>query len=779
MKDNTMTIPRKDTQASTVPFVKILFAKKAVYIAAQLICGVLAFFTARCTVLKYCSPFALALCCAVPMDFAPVSVLGAAAGYLTGGYEIIPLRYICALLIIIIARRLFFSEKFKNNPIAAGICGIFSTAVTGISASLILDEVDATMLIYALESFIVGASAVFLSQGYKTVTEMKSLRHLKDSELACLLLSAFLILLSLSYIKIRGFSPSRILAAVIVLLGAYYGKIGGGAVAGIGAGLVMNLGSSNPYIFICYAFGGVLAGLGASYNRFLSALAMLMSGAILAIVTSGKEIGFIILLELAVSAVIFLILPKKLLKKLSFLEGETYSVSLQGVKSHAVARLRFASDALGDVSASVNEVHDKLEKTGANKKSTVYRTTITKTCDRCGLKYYCWEQEKDYTVSVFKKVEKMLENETELTKENLPNNLGTTCIRSKALIKNFTLAYSNYITNTLAEKRTDDVRNVMAVQFDALSQLLFDLSDDIENKEILDTALTSSLHEILEYYDIPFNNAVVVVDASFRMKISINSAAARDDFFNKEMIKDFCEICSRTFSEPEITQNSDSVMVNFYEKSIYKTNIGFCQLNAENNTSCGDAFETLRDTTGRSVIILSDGMGNGASARVDGAMASSMLKNLIAAGFSVGAAIKVVNSALMVKSSEESFSTVDMAAIDLFNGKTDFYKAGATCSFVKRKGRVGRVELSSLPIGILREADFSHTNITLSDGDAVVLVSDGATQGNYEWITEIIENCSSIYPGELARTIAAQASKHQFGVHEDDITVIAAFIEKE
>lgn len=738
MKENTLTLSPNVTQSSTVPFIKVLFAKKIFYILAQLLCAALAVIMSGCTIFKYCSPFSIAFCCAVPIDFSPMAILGATIGYLISGYEIVPLRYIMALLIVIVARRLFFSTKYVNSPLAAGICGIFASIATGTVTSLMLDEVNVTLLLYLLESLIVGVSAIFLSQGALTLKEMKSLRRLKDSELACLLLSVFLILLSLSYIMINSFSPSRIMCALIVLLGAYYGKIGGGSVAGIGAGISMSLGGGNPYMFICYSFGGMLAGLCASYNRFLSIMALLLSGSIMAIITAGKDISYVLIIEFAIASLIFIILPKKLLKKLSFLEGETYSVSAKGTNSHAVSKLHSASNALSDVSASVKDVHDKIEKLGGNKKLSIYQHTMERTCNKCGLKYYCWEQQREYTIGVFKKVEKMLENGTELTKENLPNNLGATCIRSKSLIRNFTISYNDYVTNTLAEKRIDDVRSVMAVQFDALSQLLFDLSDDIENKEILDASLSASLKEILEYYDVRFENAVVVVDSDFRIKIAINSSYNQDAFFKEEMIKDFNELCGRRFSEPQISENDTSVMVSYFEKSILKTNIGFCQLNAENNLSCGDAFEILRDTNGRSVVILSDGMGSGGYARVDGAMASGMLKKLVGAGFSVGAAIKVVNSALMVKSMDESFATVDMAAVDLFNGRTDFYKAGATCSFIKRKGKVGRVELSSLPVGILKEADVAHTNLTLSAGDAVILVSDGATQGNYEWIEKLI-----------------------------------------
>lgn len=55
----------------------------------------------------------------------------------------------------------------------------------------------------------------------------------------------------------------------------------------------------------------------------------------------------------------------------------------------------------------------------------------------------------------------------------------------------------------------------------------------------------------------------------------------------------------------------------------------------------------------------------------------------------------------MVKSEDESLSTVDVTSVDLYTGKTTFKKAGAPVTFVKKNGRVTVREMPSLPAGIL------------------------------------------------------------------------------
>ena len=86
----------------------------------------------------------------------------------------------------------------------------------------------------------------------------------------------------------------------------------------------------------------------------------------------------------------------------------------------------------------------------------------------------------------------------------------------------------------------------------------------------------------------------------------------------------------------------------------------------------GDSFEIFTDGVGKWYAVLSDGMGSGGRAAVDSAMALGLTSRLIRAGFGPDSVVRMVNSALMVKSGDESLSTLDMMELDLFNGKVEF-----------------------------------------------------------------------------------------------------------
>jgi stage II sporulation protein E len=129
-------------------------------------------------------------------------------------------------------------------------------------------------------------------------------------------------------------------------------------------------------------------------------------------------------------------------------------------------------------------------------------------------------------------------------------------------------------------------------------------------------------------------------------------------------------------------------------------------------------------------------MGNGGRAAVDGAMASGLTSRLIQSGFRQDSVLRLVNSALMVKSGDESLSTLDIAELDLFSGHLECRKAGASPTLLCSMGRVSRIERTALPVGILRDIKFERSADTLVDGDVIVLCSDGALAVGTEWAEE-------------------------------------------
>ena len=127
---------------------------------------------------------------------------------------------------------------------------------------------------------------------------------------------------------------------------------------------------------------------------------------------------------------------------------------------------------------------------------------------------------------------------------------------------------------------------------------------------------------------------------------------------------------------------------------------------------------------------------------------------------------------------DESLATVDIASIDLYTGQTELYKAGAAPTVIRRSGRTGKAESSSLPAGILREIGFDKAAIKCRIGDIVVMMSDGAVTEGTDWIRDEIESWTDGSAQELAERLCEGAKRRRTDNHEDDITVMTAILNK-
>jgi stage II sporulation protein E len=195
------------------------------------------------------------------------------------------------------------------------------------------------------------------------------------------------------------------------------------------------------------------------------------------------------------------------------------------------------------------------------------------------------------------------------------------------------------------------------------------------------------------------------------------------------------------------------------------------------NGICGDSFVITELNNGKFISVISDGMGTGEKACQESQTAITLLESLLNSGFDNQVALKTINSVLMLRSDQESFTTMDMLLIDLFTGQGEIIKTAAAPSFVKRGSQIEMICSSSLPVGILQEMDAFRQNITLTTDDMVIMVSDGVIEATRNksatnWLPNLLRGIIEDDCQRLAEYILSQAVNLSQGKPKDDMTVI-------
>lgn len=326
---------------------------------------------------------------------------------------------------------------------------------------------------------------------------------------------------------------------------------------------------------------------------------------------------------------------------------------------------------------------------------------------------------------------------------------------------------------SVVDPNESEIRMVASDQFFSISDMLADLAFEFDEAESFDFKSAGKIRRILGEYDIFPENISVIVDKYDRTRIEILAPSDTKGLDNPRLTNEMCKICKREFERGKINISSAGTMISFMEKPNFKMSVGFSQYCAEGNL-CGDTIKTINDSRGHMIFIISDGMGKGSRAALDGAMGAGLLSKLLCAGFGFDSSLKVVNSALLVKSHEESLATLDCVRVDLFSGKCEFYKAGAPRSYIVKNNRVTKCELTSMPAGILRGVEFAKRTTVLNTGDEIVMMSDGITDTSESWLEEFLSLDPDLDPTDKAKAILQIAIEKSDEKHRDDMSVIVA-----
>lgn len=736
-------------------------------------CG---FFASRGLVQEKFLPFGASVLAGCPQQIMVSVFLGALAGSIfpasnSGGF-----RYIAALFAIIAIRLLVIKIKPLNKKsifafFVAFICIFFTGIATfnGIKGGFSFSLIEATLA---------GGGAYFSNRGFKSI--IKNDTGLSGEQLCSVILTVNFVLLGLNFVQIGSLSLGRFISVILILIAARYGNVSAGAVFGIACALTAALSSAEMSTAIMLCFGGLMAGVFADTGKVGQTLAFLSAATIGATVFSFSVQSVGVLIESLLACAVYLLMPKNVSMRFGKLfAGRVTVVKPDGLKNGLTMRLKFASKALNDVSKTVENVAASLSKINSPDFKTVLCKIENDACKGCSLQIYCWETKYDDTLANIVEMTKGIKQGESCLSKLCNADFKGRCLRTERIANATYKYYSEYVSAINAEKRVEEVRSVVSDQFCGISQMLLSLANDFDTDERFDAAAASRISAALKNINIIVKECGVRLDKNDRMTVEIRLKTKSDTVLNRAMIMHaLCTACDRDFDPPCITVAESDTFLTASEHAFFSADVGVKQICSENSAICGDAYEYFFDGKGKLIMILSDGMGTGGRAAVDGAMATGLMSRLLKAGFDYNASLKILNSSMLFKSTDESCATLDVVSVDLFTGKTELLKAGAAPTLIRRNGKTSKAQSNSLPAGILRDVSFDKAVITLRRGDIVVMVSDGAVSEGTDWISAEIEAWRDGSAQNLANRISECAKRRRSDKHEDDITVMAAIIER-
>ncbi len=447
-------------------------------------------------------------------------------------------------------------------------------------------------------------------------------------------------------------------------------------------------------------------------------------------------------------------------------------------------RLASYAESFGGLSRMFSQMSRKKERFGAEEMGRMQQEITGKICISCDQCALCWERESSPMYEIFYRlihsIEKLGMPDAEVNQE-----LARYCPYSQAVVEEAVGVFEKARLNLAWYNRLLENREVIAQQLDAMAYIMEDCAKEYTDISKEEGRLLAAVKYRVKERGIVVHEAHLYEKNNGRLSLQIRVSSKWGNCVGvKDIAKAVSEGMRRSMAPAKNSKTlvgKEESVLSFEEETVYHTLHGVARLPKDGAQISGDNFSFLDLEGGQTVLTLSDGMGSGIRACKESEMVIELIEKFLETGFQKETAIRMMNSAMVMNDTDGMYSTVDMAAIDLYTGGCQFYKIGAAATFIKHGEQVETVSSASLPAGIFPQVEIEKSSRQLADGDFVVLLSDGVMDYLHvpdpeATIREMLETMTINHPGQMAKQILERILLFTGGRVPDDMTVLTAGI---
>lgn len=627
------------------------------------------------------------------------------------------------------------------------------------------------LVLVLCSSLLCGASVTFYSGTVDCIKKKRSPYMLDNHSLVCIVASLCTLLLGASEVSILGFRPARFFGSFVILTASYIFSRSGGSIAGISIGGCIAVSGTSVALSICYGISGLLAGIFSKFGQLVCALAFSVATGIAALIDGTGE-GTAVFAEAAAASIIFAAIPSR---KLSKVRSNILNPKMRRIDSgfgSAGEKLLEASRAIGSVSDCVSKVSKGIDALSPASDVLVCMRVRERVCAQCPLKdTFCPEEGE------FSEILQKLAQGENISANDFSVNFNAKCPSVPRVADSFNRVYAGRNALNALQANSARSRELACGQFDWISDLLKELSTEIGQEAQTLFNKEKSAARVLSENGFEVISASCVCPPSGALRLCCEVEEIPPSTSLSRLTAELSAELEASLHPPRIRETENGKELVFHRKEMFKIRLGSASASCGNQKLCGDYFECFQ-TQSKAYVILSDGMGTGGRAAIDSAMTVELFSRLIRAGIGLDTALSITNSALSIKSEDESLSTLDVAEIDLFSGNAVILKAGAAPSFYTASGRVKCAEFPSTPLGILSKVKFSRYSLKLRGGDTLVMVSDGILGCGSGWLRDEIKLFSGGPDASGFSQNVLETAQRKCGEKFDDMTVITVVAEE-
>ena len=504
------------------------------------------------------------------------------------------------------------------------------------------------------------------------------------------------------------------------------------------------------------------------FGRITRACAFILTVGTGLIITGMTETNGAAATSAVAAAVIYMAIPERYTPFSAVISRAELATNTRPFSAFS-KKLDSMGDTIEEMRAAVIRTANALDAENLNDISWVYNKTADEICKKCPSNMKCWGQLYNDTTDIMNKACETLRSGSFISEEMLGGHLQTSCRERGRIAAALNKQYAVYCSAESASRKVSEMRSVLTGQLGATGTMLKKMSEELERNDTYDERAALEAEKVFGGSGL---GAVSVIALIINNKLSIDAYGTGTLTMEPDELADRLSFAlRREFDSPVISETNGRTHVTVSERARYDAQIKTFRKNKGGSRHSGDCTECFNDGRGNVYMILSDGMGSGSRARIDSAFSCGMLAKLLKAGIDLDASLEMLNTSLLVKSSDESFATLDLCRIDLNTGDVMLCKAGGASTYIRCGDTFAKIDEDGMPLGVGFEADYKGKLFRISDGDVIIMTSDGA-QLDEKWLEQLVMRDRHADIEKIVETAGEAVRLAADKETEDDVTVI-------
>lgn len=335
--------------------------------------------------------------------------------------------------------------------------------------------------------------------------------------------------------------------------------------------------------------------------------------------------------------------------------------------------------------------------------------------------------------------------------------------------------------NGMWNRLLHDAREMLANQYTELADILLNMSDTSPLLKTANEQRETFLKQALSSKGIKVRQLSLISVRDKGLEVHMVARCSKNPCYLSDEVASFIsgelgetlilkEGCRRIFGR-------DYAYYVFRQKEKYKLMTGAVRAAKTAGEPSGDNYSVLTPGFGEAAIVLSDGMGSGKAAYLESAAVIELMERFLCAGFRGEGVVSLINSVLLMGNEAQSYSTLDMCLVNLYDGNMTVAKSGASLTFIKHEDWVETISASGLPLGMLPDVKPEVTIKRLYHGDSVIVLSDGVLDGlpvdeKEKLLQDMIKELPDMPPKDMAGAVLMSSLRKRYYEPMDDMTVI-------